>query len=225
MSLPRLTALLLALTITTGVIDAVSVLGLGRVFTANMTGNIVFTGFALAGVPGFSPPRALAALAAFLVGAVIGGRLGVQLDGSRRRWLFTVAAVESSVLFAAAFVARGYDSETLAPVARLYALIALTAAAMGIRNATVRRLAVSDLTTTVLTLTLTGLGADSRLAGGNNPRWGRRVASVVAMLGGAIVGAMLVLSVGLAWPLALIGAVTLLATLAYVAYPAAAEGT
>jgi len=211
------------LTITTGVIDAVSVLGLGRVFTANMTGNIVFTGFALAGVPGFSPPRALAALAAFLVGAVIGGRLGVQLDGSRRRWLFTVAAVESSVLFAAAFVARGYDSETLAPVARLYALIALTAVAMGIRNATVRRLAVPDLTTTVLTLT--GLGADSRLAGGNNPRWGRRVASVVAMLGGAIVGAMLVLSVGLAWPLALIGAVTLLATLAYVAYPAAAEGT
>jgi len=99
----------------------------------------------------------------------LGGRLGVHLDRSRRRLLFTIAAVESSVLFAAALAARGYDSETLAPVARLCALIALTAAAMGIRNATVRRLAVSDLTTTVLTLTLTGLGADSRLAGGPNP--------------------------------------------------------
>src|SRR2546425_6497991 len=99
MSLPRLTALLLVLTITTGVIDAVSVLGLGRVFTANMTGNIVFLGFALAGVPGFSPRRSVAALAAFLVGAVIGGLLGGRLDGSRRRWLFTVAAVQASVLF------------------------------------------------------------------------------------------------------------------------------
>ena len=58
----------------------------------------------------------------------------------------------------------------------------------------------------------------------NRATRGRRVASVAAMLGGAIVGAMLVLSVGLAWPLALIGAGTLLATLAYVAYPAAAEG-
>ncbi len=169
MSLPRLSALLMVLTIIAGVIDAISVLGLGRVFTANMTGNTVFLGFALAGVPGFSPLRSVAALAAFLVGAVVGGRLGVHLDRSRRRRLFTIAAVESSVLFAAALAARGYDSETLAPVARLCALIALTAAAMGIRNATVRRLAVSDLTTTVLTLTLTGLGADSRLAGGPNP--------------------------------------------------------
>src|SRR5437016_4357601 len=225
MAVPRLTALLLVLTITTGVIDAVSVLGLGRVFTANMTGNIVFLGFALAGVPGFSALRSVAALAAFLVGAVIGGRLSARLDGSRRRWLLTVAAVEAGVLFAAALAARGYDSEALEPVARLYALIALTAVAMGVRNATVRRLAVPDLTTTVLTLTLAGLGADSPLAGGNNPRWQRRVASVAAMLGGAIVGALLVRSVGLAWPLALIGAVTLLATLAYVAHPAAGEGS
>ncbi len=82
-----LPALLLVLTVTTGLIDAVSVLGLGRVFTANMTGNIVFLGFALAGVPGFSRPRSLAALAAFLVGAVIGGRLGARLEGSQRRWL------------------------------------------------------------------------------------------------------------------------------------------
>src|SRR2546425_4212216 len=159
MSLPRLTALLLVLTITTGLIDAVSVLGLGRVFTANMTGNIVFLGFALAGVPGFSRPRSLAALAAFLVGAMIGGRLGARLEGSQRRWLFTVAVVESSLLFAAALAAHGYDGETLAPVARLYALIALTALAMGIRNATARRLAVPDLTTTLLTLTPTGVPA------------------------------------------------------------------
>jgi len=208
--------LLLLLTVTTGLIDAVSVLGLGRVFTANMTGNVVFLGFALARVPGFSAARSLAALAAFLAGAVIGGRLGIRLDGSRGRWLAIVAVVESSLLFAAALTALGYDSGQLVPVARLYALIALTAVAMGLRNATVRRLAVPDLTTTVLTLTLAGLGADSSFAGGDNPRFARRVASVAAMLAGAVAGGMLVLSVGVAWPLAVSGAITLLATLIYV---------
>src|SRR5207253_7898013 len=173
-SLPRLSALLMVLTIIAGVIDAVSVLGLGRVFTANMTGNVVFLGFALARVPGFSAVRSLAALAAFLAGAVIGGRLGIRLDGSRGRWLATVAVVESSLLFAAALTAVGYDGAQLVPVARLYSLIGLTAVAMGLRNATVRRLAVPDLTTTVLTLTLAGLGADSSFAGGANPRFARR---------------------------------------------------
>src|SRR5437879_12650241 len=88
---------------------------------------------------------------------------------------------------------------------------------MGLRNATVRRLAVPDLTTTVLTLTLAGLGADSSFAGGDNPRFARRVASVAAMLAGAVAGGMLVLSVGVAWPLAVSGAITVLATLIYVA--------
>jgi len=62
---------------------------------------------------------------------------------------------------------------------------------LGIRNATVRKLAVQDLTTTVLTLTITGLAADSFLAGGNNPRWGRRVGSVGSMFAGAGLGALL----------------------------------
>src|SRR5437667_11304892 len=123
--------LLLLLTVTTGLIDAVSVLGLGRVFTANMTGNVVFLGFALARVPGLSLVTCLAALAAFLAGAVIGGRLAIRLEGSRRRWLATVAVVESSLLFAAALTALGYDGERLVPVARLYALIAPTAVASG----------------------------------------------------------------------------------------------
>src|SRR5438094_3667524 len=53
------------LTVTTGLVDAVSVLGLGRVFTANMTGNVVFQAFAAAGVPGFSIARAVMALGDF----------------------------------------------------------------------------------------------------------------------------------------------------------------
>jgi len=223
--LGALPGLLVVLTITTGLIDAVSVLGLGRVFTANMTGNIVFLGFAVAGVPGFSPLRSLAALAAFLAGAIIGGRFAQRLESSQRRWLFVVALVESSLLFAAALLARAYDSATLAPAIQLYTLIALTALVMGVRNATVRRLAVPDLTTTVLTLTLTGLGADSPLAGGSNPRWKRRVVSVGAMLSGAIIGGLLVLRGGVGLPLALTGAITLIATAGYVASPATGEGS
>jgi uncharacterized membrane protein YoaK (UPF0700 family) len=80
---------------------------------------------------------------------------------------------------------------------------------MGMRNATVRRLGVADLSTTVLTMTLTGLGADSRLAGGTSIRSQRRVASVAAILAGAALGALLVEHVGLVWPLVLSGGITL----------------
>ena len=68
---------------------------------------------------------------------------------------------------------------------------------MGLRNAVVRKLGVADLTTTVLTLTITGLAADSRLAGGDNPRWQRRSVAIVAMLAGAFAGARMVDSLNL----------------------------
>ncbi|MFE4723932.1 DUF1275 family protein, partial [Streptomyces sp. NPDC056728] len=78
---------------------------------------------------------------------------------------------------------------------------AVLAWAMGLRNATVRKLGVPDMTTTVLTMTLTGFASESSLAGGTAPRTGRRIASVVAMLAGATLGALLVLHHGLGWPL------------------------
>lgn len=218
---------LLALTVVTGLVDAVSFLGLGRVFTANMTGNVVFLGFAAAGVPGLSVARSLVSLLAFLFGALVGGRLGVAMAGvPRRRWLLVVATAEAALLFAAALAALGFDIASGTPAGRLYAVIILTAVAMGLRNATVRRLAIPDMTTTVLTLTLTGLAADSSPAGGDNPRLGRRVASVLLMFGGALLGALL-LRHGLALPLVVSGVCVLVATAAYAARerpPAAAQG-
>ena len=86
---------------------------------------------------------------------------------------------------------------------------------MGLPNATVRQLAVPDLTTTVLTLTLTGIAADSSLAVGKNPRIWRRVASVVAMFVGAVVGTLL-LNFGMALPLLLSGVAVLTVTFIYV---------
>lgn len=192
--------LLYVFTAVTGLVDAVSYIGLGHVFTANMTGNIVFLGFALAGVPGLSALRSLTALAAFFVGALIGGRLATTLAPlSSNRWKMTAFGSEALFLLGATLASIlpvPFDST------RMYAVIVLTALAMGLRNASVRKIALPDLTTTVLTLTITGLAADSSLAGGSDPRWQRRVMSILLMFAGAVVGALL-LRHSLALPLGL----------------------
>ena len=73
---------------------------------------------------------------------------------------------------------------------------ALLATAMGIQNAAARRLAVPDLTTTVLTMTLTGIAADSGRSSGLTTT--RRALAVLTILLGAAVDALFVLHSGLA---------------------------
>jgi uncharacterized membrane protein YoaK (UPF0700 family) len=204
----RLPALLLALTAVTGFVDAVSYLALGHVFTANMTGNVVFLGFAIAAVPGLSIGRSGAALVAFALGAAIGGGLTARMgSGPRQRWTSLAFSMEAALLLASAAVAAGGGDDPLRDPARLYGVIALTGVAMGVRNAAVRKLAERDLTTTVLTLTITGLAADSSLAGGVNPGWTRRAASVVLMFAGAAAGASL-LRYSVALPIAVAGVIS-----------------
>ena len=94
-------------------------------------------------------------------------------------------------------------------------MIALLALAMGVRNATVRRIGAADLTTTVLTMTLTGLAAESPLAGGKGEGSARRILAVVAMLTGAVAGALL-LKTSLALPLAAAAGLALVTWLVYV---------
>ena len=205
---------LFGLTFVTGVIDAVSFLGLGHVFTANMTGNVVLLGFALGGTADLSVGRSLAALCAFATGSVVGGRLTNERQRTPARQL--LIAMHAEVLFlclaAAATLIAGGDTS----FAGLSPVIVLTAVAMGLRNAVVRKLAVPDLTTTVLTLTVTGLAADSVLAGGVAPRSGRRMLSILAMGSGALVGTMLLRLFGM-W-VALIVAAFVVAGLALYLY-------
>jgi len=178
-------------TATTGLIDAISYLGLGHVFTANMTGNVVFLAFAVAGAPGLSILRSLTALVAFFIGAVIGGRVATRLSELvRPNWVTTALTMESALLLAATLAAISFRDSSGSSF-QLYSIIVLTACAMGIRNATVRKMAIPDLTTTVLTLTITGLAADSRFAGGTNPRWHRRLLAVLLMFFGAVIGTLL----------------------------------
>ena len=220
---PLLVAVLFGLTAVTGLVDAVSFLALGRVFTANMTGNVVFLGFAAAGAPGLSAIRSTTALVAFFAGAALGGRMAARLQpGPLHRWTGAAFALEAVLLFAAAAAAVGGGSELTSAAPRA-AVIVLTGLAMGVRNATVRKLAVPDLTTTVLTLTITGLGAESRLAGGTSPNRARRASSVVAMLAGAAIGAGL-LAHSVALVLAVGGATSgACAAFAYFGLPRAAE--
>jgi len=134
---------LLVLTLVTGLVDAVSVLALGHVFTANMTGNVVFLAFAVSGAPGFSIGRSLVSLAAFFVGAVLGGRFfNAMAETSKRRWVLSAMCAEAGLLFIAAWVSAGLDRESAGPQGLIYAAIVLMAVAMGLRNATVRQLAV-----------------------------------------------------------------------------------
>ena len=193
------TPLLFVLTIVTGLVDAASYLALGHVFVANMTGNVVFLGFAVAGAPDFSIPASLLAIAGFLVGALIGGRLASGIGDNRSRFVATTMLVKLALVGVAfVVVIATVDSAEVR-----YGLIVLLSLAMGLQNAAARHLAVPDLTTTVLTLTLTGIAADSKPAGGNNPRLIRRLLATGAMFLGAGVGAFLVLRVG-------VGAVLLL---------------
>jgi uncharacterized membrane protein YoaK (UPF0700 family) len=192
--------LLLLLTVVTGLVDAASYLKLGHVFVANMTGNVVFLGFAIAGAGGLSIWASLVAIGSFLVGGLAGGRIGSRHADQRGTLLrVALAAQLPVVVVAVALVAAGGD-----PIdgARRYGVTAALALAMGVQNATARRLAVPELTTTVLTMTLTGIAADSTLAGGGGSKIGRRLVAVAAMLVGALIGALLALRVGTVAPLA-----------------------
>jgi uncharacterized membrane protein YoaK (UPF0700 family) len=185
-------AALLTLTAVTGLVDAVSYLRLGHVFVANMTGNVVFLGFTADPHSGLSAMASLIAIAAFVLGALAGGRAAHVLAATRpARWLAAMFTGETIILGLVALLTgigvlpfAGHGS---------FAIIAVLAVALGLQNSTVRHFAVPDLTTTVLTLTITGLAADNKLVGGPGAKPHRRLGSVAAMLLGAAAGAGILL--------------------------------
>jgi uncharacterized membrane protein YoaK (UPF0700 family) len=209
---PALVVTLAALTVVSGFIDAVSFLGLGHVFTANMTGNVLLIGFAAAGAAGFSVTASLCALGAFLVGAVVGGRLALRFRPVRK--LLLVAMVVEAACTAAAATVAG-TVPTVGSGWPRYTVIALLAGAVGLRNSAVRRMGVPDMSTTVLTTTLTGLASRSRLAGGTNPHPRLGTTSVVCMFGGALVGAVLVLHAGATWSLGIAAGIVIATAVFY----------
>lgn len=197
---------LTAWTFATGLVDAITYLRLEHVFTANMTGNVVFLGFALAGDAEIPVGGVLAAVGGFAVGALLCGRVVIPRARGGALVLVTVAA--QLVLTLAALVVVG-TAGLVIPV-----LTALLGGAMGMQNAAARKLAVPDMTTTVLTLTVTGVAADATPWA---KRW-RRLGMVALMLAGAAVGALVSLRVSV--PAAV---VTLIGVLVVTAVAAVAE--
>jgi len=204
---PIRSSVLFALAAVTGIVDAVCYLALGHVFTANMTGNIVLLGFAVARVESLSVGRSVTALGAFLLGAVLGVRLARVMNPATHHWPAAAFGSEGALLFVSAAVAGSVSEAAAAPSTVVYLVIILTGLAMGMRNATIRRLGEREVNTTVLTMTLIGIASDSVFAGGSNQGVLRRVGFVISVLVGAAAGALL-LRYSTALPLGIAGAVS-----------------
>ncbi len=191
-----------------GLIDAVCFLALGGVFAEMMTGNMLL--FALSAGTGAALgdlARYAVAIGAFVVGALIGGRLlrGPQPLAERRigflaEWVFILAAAMTAVWGAP-------DAHNTTG----QVVVALLAMAMGVHNAMVRAHGVPDLATNVMTLTFAGFIADSRLAGGDNRNAVRRVFSIGLFICSAGVGAVLLHHFGVSAPLILASVIMTLA--------------
>nr|WP_255668850.1 YoaK family protein [Aeromicrobium duanguangcaii] len=179
---------MLALTFSTGIVDAVGYLGLDRVFTGNMTGNIVILGMAAVGAEDLPFVGPLLALVGFMAGAALGGRvLRFAMPGWSRPVTVLLALV-GLVILALAVTLLVDDQPGRAVELTISTLLG---AAMGLQAATARFIAVKDVTTVVVTSTITGLAADSVLGSGKGGGSGRRLVAVLLILAGAAVGAAL----------------------------------
>ncbi|KAA1430347.1 YoaK family protein [Mycolicibacter arupensis] len=211
----RTVAALLLLTFATGLVDAVSVLVLGRVFVANMTGNAIFLGFLFVPGTGFDLTAAIVAVGGFLAGAIIGGRLfRIFAEEDPRRWLTVALGLEAALLLLLAGLA-GVGVLRYDGISKLVLTVGL-AVAFGVQNSTARQFGVQELYTTVLTSTIVGIGVDSRLAGGGGGRQRLRYTVVFVMIFGAIVGATLTHVV--VAPVIALGAVVVLISMALFRY-------
>lgn len=178
--------LMLILTFSTGVIDAVGYLGLDRVFTGNMTGNVVLLGMAVAGGDDLPVVRPALALLFFMVGAVLAGRLlrkaPAGWSGRTSVAFGSVAVGTTAIAVVVGFMDVNTD-EILGSV-----ITSALATVMGIQAAAAKRLKVAEITTVVVTSTITGLASDSRLAGGKGAFWARRALAILLIGLGAVAG-------------------------------------
>lgn len=180
--------LMLALTFSTGVIDAVGFLGLDRVFTGNMTGNVVILGMGLANVADMPVLGPLVALLGFITGAAFGGRTLHRFDavwsGKTTGLLIVVASVQTSLAVITLV-------ESSLPRVATASLTAALGVAMGLQAATARHLAVQDVTTVAVTATIAGLAADSAAGLEGLGYWRRRIGAILLIGLGACTGALM----------------------------------
>jgi uncharacterized membrane protein YoaK (UPF0700 family) len=180
-------AALLLLTFATGLADAISILVLGHVFVANMTGNVIFLGFWLAPKTNIDLTAVVVALPTFVCTTIVSGRLSRHFGERTRPWITTVLAMEIVLLVALSILAGAgvlhyHDNTKLI-------MIGMLAVTFGLQHSSARQFGIQELSTTVLTSTIVSLGLDSHLAGGTGAREKLRFGVVLTMCAGALVGA------------------------------------
>jgi uncharacterized membrane protein YoaK (UPF0700 family) len=183
--------LLICLTFGSGAVDAISFLGLGRVFTAMMSGNIVLLGLSVGSAARSEALRSAASLVVYVVGVFAASRL-VRGSTASRVWPagLTLALVYGAI--AQAGVLAGWLGASAHPnQAFEVVLVVFSALAMGLQAGAVARLGVAGVTTTYVTGTLTGLIGGLALGSGTRRELTRRTAVLVALLAGAGCGALL----------------------------------
>jgi uncharacterized membrane protein YoaK (UPF0700 family) len=180
-------AALLLLTFATGLADSISILVLGHVFVANMTGNVIFLGFWLAPKTSIDLTAVVVALPTFVCTTIVSGRLARHFGDRTRQWITTVLATEIVLLAALSILAGAgvlhyHDNTKLI-------MIGFLAVTFGLQHSSARQFGIQELSTTVLTSTIVSLGLDSHLAGGTGDREKLRFGVVFTMCAGALVGA------------------------------------
>lgn len=211
-------ALLIGLTLAAGVVDAVSYLGLGRIFTANMTGNVVFLALAVGQGSLLTAMHSIAALVGFCVGAIVAGQL-LQRPRPPGAWPRRATWVLCGVLACMAAFAGIWAAVGGAPEATLlYLLIGLSSLGMGMQNAVARHLAVPGLTTTVITTALTGFMVDLPAIGISGPAQRRGGIAVLSLFSGAAAGAALMVYLRALAPLITVVAVAAVIITAYLVF-------
>jgi uncharacterized membrane protein YoaK (UPF0700 family) len=180
-------AALLLLTFATGLADAISILVLGHVFVANMTGNVIFLGFWLAPKTNIDLTAVSVALPTFVCTTIVSGRMSRHFGERARPWITTVLATEIVLLVTLSILAgtgvlHYHDNTKLI-------MIGVLAVTFGLQHSSARQFGIQELSTTVLTSTIVSLGLDSRLAGGTGAREKLRFSVVFTMCAGALVGA------------------------------------
>ena len=180
-------AALLLLTFSTGLADSISILVLGHVFVANMTGNVIFLGFWLAPRTSIDLTAVVVALPTFVCTTILSGRISRHFADRTRPWITTVLATEITLLVVLAILAGTgilqYHNNTK------LIMIGLLAVTFGLQHSSARQFGIQELSTTVLTSTIVSLGLDSRLAGGTGDRQRLRLCVVLTMCAGAFLGA------------------------------------
>lgn len=192
---------MLALTFAAGAVDATSYLGLGRVFTANMTGNLVLFGLSVAQVQGLEVLRSGMAFVGYVLGVALGARV-LGRGGARGVWAARLTAV---MVLETVFLALlwggwlGSAAQPQPPWAEV--MIVCSGAAMGLQSSAAQRLAVPSVSTTYVTGTLTSVITELALFGHPTTGWPLRAGVVLALAVGAGVDALMLLRVPLLAPL------------------------